>query len=573
MIEKILKNKYYITLFFILILAAFLRFYMLGSIPSGLTNDEAGVGWDAYSILQTGRDQWNQFLPLHFIAFGDYPAPLLRYLTVPSILVFGLNSFAIRFPSALFGVISVLLIFFLGKKLFNEKIGLLASFLLAISPWAIGLSRVTIEPNIAITIFLFAFFIYLNSLKKINYLYISALLFALVLYTYSAYVLFLPLVAGLLMLWNKKTVFKNYKQYLISFILFVLILAPNFLTKNTTAGVRFSQVGIISNTNSIGLINTLNDERGVCQKSYSPIICKIADNKIFLFTSTFSKNYIAHFNINLLYNNGTDTQYSILPQRGLDYVFGVLLLLLGLIRIFKYKDKNGFLIILLLLIAPIPDSLTGAGHYGRASIMIPFFLMIEGIGLFYLIELISRLNNGYIKRLSYIFISLIVFFSVFIFWINYTTYFKNYYSLYSQYGYEDLMKTVFSQKNKYDKIYISRHLNDTKQYIYYLVYSKYDPVKFQNKKNIAYSYGSDGWASIDRIDNVYFVQNLPTVSSSSAQMNYTALFISNPVDFPKSVKPVFTVKDKLGNVLFEAIRASDLLEYEKSQEQLNLNKV
>ncbi len=554
-----------LSLIFIILLAAFLRFYMLGSIPSGLTNDEAGVGWDAYSILLTGRDQWNQFLPLHFIAFGDYPAPLLRYLTVPSILFFGLNSFSVRFPSALFGVISVLLLFFLGKKLFNEKIGLFASFLLAISPWAIGLSRVTIEPNIAITIFLFSFFIYLHSLKKINYLYISVLLFALVLYTYSAYVLFLPLVAVLLLFWNKKIVFKNYKQYLIAFILFVIVLIPNFLTKDTTAGVRFTQVGIINNVNSIGLINTLNDERGACQKTYISLICKIADNKVFLFTSTFAKNYTAHFNINFLYNNGTETQYSILPQRGLDYVFGVLLLILGLFRILKYRDKNGFLIILLLLIAPIPDSLTGAGHYGRASIMIPFLLIIEGIGLFYLIELISRPDYKYLKKLSYIFISFIVFFSVFIFWINYTTYFKNYYSLYSQYGYEDLMKTVFSQRNKYDRIYISRHLNDTKQYVYYLFYNKYSPSNFQKKVNVSFHEASDGWISVDKIDNIYFVQNLPTISTFSAQMNYTALFISNPVDFPKTLKPLFTIKDKLGNILFEGINASDLLKYYKEQ--------
>ncbi|MGA2911261.1 MAG: hypothetical protein ABSE17_01290 [Candidatus Levyibacteriota bacterium] len=104
-----------VALLAIIILAAVLRLWQLGNIPSGLTNDEAGVGWDAYSILHTGKDQWNQFLPLHFMAFGDYPAPLLRYITVPSIFIFGLNAFATRFPSALFGLFAVGVMFLMRK--------------------------------------------------------------------------------------------------------------------------------------------------------------------------------------------------------------------------------------------------------------------------------------------------------------------------------------------------------------------------------------------------------------------------------------------------------------------------
>lgn len=562
-----MKNK--ILLIIIIFLAVFLRFYLLGAIPSGLTNDEAGVGWDAYSILHTGKDQWNQFLPLHFIAFGDYPPPMMRYITVPSIAVFGLNAFATRFPSALFGVFSVGLMFLLAKKLFNEKVGIVSAFLMAISPWMMGLSRVTIDPNVGISFFILGLLLYIMALKQIKFLYLSSLFFALAIYTYSAYVLFIPLVALALLIWNFKHVKTHFKIYMMAILLFAIILIPNFLTKNTASSVRLSQVGLTTNINSIGLINILNDERGSCQALYNNNICKIADNKIVVFTSTFIKNYTGHFNIDLLYNSGTTTQFSILPERGLEYIFELVFLILGLATIIKRKDRNGYLLIGLLLIAPIPDALTSNGHYGRASLMAPWLLLIEGLGFFTLLKLISNISITYIRRGAYLLLSLIIFTAVLIFWINYTTYFKNNYSVYSQYGYESLMKQVYAERNSYDKIYISRHFNDTKQYIYYLFYNQYDPVKFQNKINASYSMDSDGWMSIDKIDNIYFVQNIPPIPASQSTANDRVLIVSAPVDFPKAVKPVFTIKDKLGNVLFKAVNLSDLIKYGIEQGRIN----
>jgi hypothetical protein len=191
--------------------------------------------------------------------------------------------------------------------------------------------------------------------------------------------------------------------------------------------------------------------------------------------------------------------------------------------------------------------------------MQPFIALFGGLGIYYCLDFLGRK-----KWLEYLFttlIFLVISFALISFFIIYSTYFKNNYSIYSQYGYKDLVKKISSCKNDYTKIYISRHLNDAKQYIYYLFYTKYDPRKYQSKKDVSYSVGADGWVSVDRVENIYFVQNLPTVSTQSAETNSAVLFISNPVDFPKSLKPVFVVKDKLGNVIFEAVRSTDLLEY------------
>src|SRR5688572_20592021 len=106
----------------LILLAAFcLRLASLSSIPSGFTPDEASFGYDAYSILKTGKDQWGKSIPILFESFGDFKSPLYGYLTIPTVAVFGLNKFAVRLPSALIGTLGVLITYFLVKEIFGKK--------------------------------------------------------------------------------------------------------------------------------------------------------------------------------------------------------------------------------------------------------------------------------------------------------------------------------------------------------------------------------------------------------------------------------------------------------------------
>jgi 4-amino-4-deoxy-L-arabinose transferase-like glycosyltransferase len=74
-----------ILLFFIAII---LRFYRLGSVPVGFHRDEAFLGYNAYSLLRTGRDMSGNFLPLHFESFIYSPGGY-SYFTIPGIILFG----------------------------------------------------------------------------------------------------------------------------------------------------------------------------------------------------------------------------------------------------------------------------------------------------------------------------------------------------------------------------------------------------------------------------------------------------------------------------------------------------
>ena len=146
--EKLLiKPKFKLLLLILtIIIGFFIRFYQLGDIPSSMNRDEPAIGYNAYSILQTGKDEWGKKFPLSFKSFGDFKSPLYIYLTVLPVKLFGLNEFSVRFWAALAGSLMLPLTYFLIRGLFlNSKktmvkkkeiiIQLLVLFLLAISPW------------------------------------------------------------------------------------------------------------------------------------------------------------------------------------------------------------------------------------------------------------------------------------------------------------------------------------------------------------------------------------------------------------------------------------------------------
>ena len=92
------SSRFWLSL--IIIIGAWLRFYKLGQVPSGFVNDEADFGYNAYSLIKTAKDEFGQSWPIIFRSFGDGKMPVYFYLTLPSVLIFGLTEFAVRFPSA-----------------------------------------------------------------------------------------------------------------------------------------------------------------------------------------------------------------------------------------------------------------------------------------------------------------------------------------------------------------------------------------------------------------------------------------------------------------------------------------
>ena len=108
-------------LLIVVFIAIFLRVYKLGSVPPSLNWDEVSLGYNAYSILHTGKDEYGKFLPLILQSYDDYKPALYAYLAIPSVALLGLTEIAARIPSVTFGVTAIILVYFLVTELLGGK--------------------------------------------------------------------------------------------------------------------------------------------------------------------------------------------------------------------------------------------------------------------------------------------------------------------------------------------------------------------------------------------------------------------------------------------------------------------
>lgn len=180
----------------IILLATILRLYQLGHVPPSPDWDEVALGYNAYSILLTGHDEYGKFMPIVLQSFDDYKPAVYMYTIIPLIPIFDVGIISVRLPSAIFGILTVLATYFLAYELFKKReIALIASLLLAISPWHIQFSRVAFETNLGLAFNVFGALFFLKGLKKPWFIILAALFWGLNLSVYQSDRVFTPLLA------------------------------------------------------------------------------------------------------------------------------------------------------------------------------------------------------------------------------------------------------------------------------------------------------------------------------------------------------------------------------------------
>lgn len=184
--------KYYLLLFLILTLALVLRMYKLDSIPPALNRDEAGFGYEAYSLLKTARDQHGRFLPLSFELFGVWEYPVQFYLKIPFIALLGLNVFSVRFSVVAVALVTIIFGFKLADKWFNRQLALIATALLSLSSWHFFMSRAGYSQSFYGLMFLLVGTYYLLFGKKSLTQTWGSIILGLTSFAYPAYFFFLP---------------------------------------------------------------------------------------------------------------------------------------------------------------------------------------------------------------------------------------------------------------------------------------------------------------------------------------------------------------------------------------------
>ena len=214
-----------VLLLVIVTLGAFLYLHKLGETPPGLYLDEAGTGYNAYSLLKTGKDENGIFMPLVFKSIGDYKNPVLIYSLVPSIAIFGLNEFGVRFTTALAGTLSIPVFFLLLRTLLNNtRIAFIGGILLSVSPWHIYYSRYASESLIATFLLMLGIWFFLKIFGGEKWWTVGAsLALTLSLYTYHSHTLFIPLFL-IFVIFAKIKLLRSVKSSMYIFIIMTFLL-------------------------------------------------------------------------------------------------------------------------------------------------------------------------------------------------------------------------------------------------------------------------------------------------------------------------------------------------------------
>src|SRR3989344_3986220 len=114
-----MKKYHKIILILIIVIATFLRLWKISKVPVSLFGDELDVGYQAYSILKTGRDYQGNFIPLHLHSLAEWRTPLYLYSAIPTVALFGITPLGVRLPAALFGILGVWGIYLLINQLIS----------------------------------------------------------------------------------------------------------------------------------------------------------------------------------------------------------------------------------------------------------------------------------------------------------------------------------------------------------------------------------------------------------------------------------------------------------------------
>ncbi len=424
-------NKVTVALIGIVLLAAGLRFYRLGVNPPSLYWEETALGYDAYSILKTGKDFHGHPWPLAaFESFGDYKPSLYFYTLVPSVAVFGLTPLAVRFPSAFLGTLTVLLSFFLVK---DKRVGLLAALFLAISPWHLQLSRAGFEANLGLFLLVLGWF------------WPPAL--ALSMYAYHAERILAPLL--FLLFWRAGRIKRFWRSAVICGLIALPLL---FSLRNPEIAKRLQETSALTDLSPIIKSNELIAADG------NTWWAKLLHHRYWHYKDIIVFHYLDHFDFDFLFLKGdTNPRHSIQTVGGL-FLIQLPLIILGL--------KKRWPWIIWLLLAPLPAAITAATPHALRSLAMVIPLSI-----------LSAYGLAKLKRSWTIPVILILAIELARYLVSYYRDYPKTYSYEWQYGYQQMVKLVAANQDRFEQIFITRELG--RPSMYYWFFTKTDPKQVQ----------------------------------------------------------------------------------------------
>jgi len=538
----------------IVVFAFLVRMAGIEHIPPSLNWDEVSHGYNAYSVLETGRDEWGEFIPLIFRAYGDYKLPVYIYLTTVSEFFFGTSALSVRLPSVLAGTSTVLFAYLLARELFPKRKGLalFTAMLVAIEPWGLFLSRIALEANVAVAFVTSGVYFALVGLRRKSwYVVLSAILLGLSVWTYNSVRIFVPLLlVSLTAIYRQEVAaffVKKRKVFALSTAIIAVFFVPMGLQLLASQGqARYESVRILD----AGAIGTIEESRRV--STFSPVLTRIVYNRPVHFLTEVSKNYIAHFSPSFLFINGGDNFQFNVPGHGLLYGVNAAFMVFGLYFLIRHRKNNASKLILIwLLLSPVASSVTRESpHALRSAVFLPVPMLLSALGIVKVSEFIKESSN---QKIVFGFYGLLLLLLVTKYLNLYATDYRQGYSQAFQYGYEQAVEFAKENYDKYEKIVVTKKYGEPHEF--FLFYGipdapwETDPKSYREDPNLV-RFNQSNWWWVDRFDKFYFVNdwevprasdNFVLESGGKFQCLSGCLLITSPGNYPVNWKPITTI--------------------------------
>lgn len=467
-------------------IALILRLFAIGEVPASPDWDEVSLGYNAYSILHTGRDEYGSWFPLIFRSFDDYKPGLYVYLALPFIALGGLSVPMVRLPSVIIGTLAVASVYFLVRELLKDRthktyetdsIAAIAAGLMALSPWHIQFSRVAFEASVGMAFTIFGTLFFLKGLKKPLFFILTAVFFGLAVHVYQSEKVFIPLLSLVLAGVYAKQLLKQRAHLIVPALIFIIIAGPFYYQTLTNPDALMRARGV----------SLFADQTPFLEKSVSRLIYDreqhdylglVFDNRRIAYLIGFVRGYISHFDVNWLFITGDEARHNP-PNFGHLYLIELPFLLLGLFHLLtgNYSPKSKWLLVLWILVTPIPASITsGTPHPIRTIHFLPGLHIISSVGLVWFLKWVRTMKWAPFYRAGVLIaIGLIGV-------INIGYYLDQYFVQYNyrssdawQYGYKEAISYVMAHEHEYDRIVVSSEQPMDQSYMFFLFYTKYDP--------------------------------------------------------------------------------------------------
>ncbi len=502
-----IKNRQRLLLLLCLLsFALFLRIYNITKVPNSLYYDEVDLGYQARSIIETGKDYRGYTSPFFVLSFNDPRVPIPVYLTALSTMVFEKEELAVRMPGVILGTLSVLLVFLIINIWTKSFLAaFLAGVVFATNPWQLHNSRWGLEQIYSTTFLLGGLYLFFKALASKNYkLFLgSIIIFALSFYTYRTMGLLSPLVLIAMFIIYRGQILKfSLVKVLVSIILFLSLTVPFILATTVYAPdiPRINQISIFSDPLTPIMIQRNRELDSGDMIDSTPGKQAIGSsflfhNKVLSNIINFFRNYISVFSLEFLISKGASNTRETVGEMGQLYFIDLIALIAGFFYIGVNRKKRELrLLIALLLLTPIPAAITrdGAGHGGRLFIVSVPLLIIVGLGWWNVAKYFST-NK---KLLPIAIITILLWTSAFIFYLHkYHVHYPIISAFDYGYGFKETMKEIVQLSPNYERVYMVP--NNDPPMIYYLFWSHTSPKELQ-QYGTKFTLGEDRQLALDK---------------------------------------------------------------------------